>query len=162
MGEPSYTLITSRGAFFDALRQAFRNLPSQGGRQVFLSDLHFADWPLSEQEVVDALTQWAQPYRSLTLLASHYDDMARHHARWVAWRQRWTHVVSCRAADSEQVGDVPTQLLIPGQQVIRLVDRPSYRGSVSTAETDLVQAQEALDAVLQRSSDAFPATTLGL
>lgn len=162
MGEPSYTLITSRGAFFDAVRQALRNLNAQGGRQVFLSDLEFTDWPLSETEVVDTLTRWAQPHRGLTLLAGHYNDMARRQARWVAWRQHWTHVVSCRAADPEQVSDIPTQLLISGQQVIRLVDRQSHRGSISTAETDLLQAKEALDAVLQRSSDAFPATTLGL
>lgn len=163
MSDPaSYTLITSRSAFHEALRAAFHELASSTSRHVFLSDLDFADWPLNEPGVVEDLGRWARSHRSLTLLASHFDEVARRHARWVAWRQHWSHVVDCQAVDEADLPALQPLLLIPGQLVIRLVDRVAYRGSVSRAETDLVQAQEALDALLQRSAPSFPATILGL
>lgn len=163
MSEPvSYTLITSRNAFLEALRGAFRELADNPSRHVFLSDPDFADWPLNEPGVVEDLGRWAQSHRHLTLVASHFDEVARRHARWVAWRQHWSHVVACQAVDDADLTTLQPQFLIPGRLVIRLVDRASCRGSLSRAEADIVQAQEALDAILQRSTPSFPATLLGL
>jgi hypothetical protein len=162
MSDAAYTLITSRSAFHNALREAFRTLADAPARNVFLSDLDFADWPLNDAGVVDELTRWARPHRRLTLLAGHFDEFARRHARWVAWRRTWSHVVDCQAADEADLADVATQFLIPGVLVVRLVDRVAYRGSASRSEADLTQAQDLLDAILQRSQASFPATTLGL
>ena len=57
---------------------------------------------------------------------------------------------------------VPTILLAPGLLSVRLFDRLHYRGVASRETADAVQWREAIDAVLQRSEEAFPATTLGL
>jgi hypothetical protein len=162
MSDPSYSLITTRSAFQEALHSAFLSLPTLSCRQLFLSDPDFADWPLSDPKVIEALGQWAASHRSLTLLASHFEAFPRRHARWINWRQPWSHIVSCQAADEADVPQLLTQLFIPGQLVIRLVERPSFRGSVSREVADLAQAEEGFVELLQRSQASFPATTLGL
>jgi hypothetical protein len=160
--EPSYALITTRGEFHAALRAALKEVAEQGCREVWISDLDFADWPLSDADVLDSLTQWAQGHRHLTVLAQHFDDVVRRHPRWVEWRRQWSHIVECRANTELEAAQVPTMLLAPGVLALRLVDPVRYRGSVSHQAGDLVRCRESLDAVLQRSVETFPVTTLGL
>ena len=162
MTESTRRLITSRSEFHEALRQSFTDIAALGCRELLLSDADFTDWPLSDAIVLNSLTQWAAAHRKLTLLAPQFDDLARRHGRWVEWRRRWAHVVECRANTEVEADKVPTMLLAPGLLMVRLVDRLRYRGSVSTAASDLVLGREQLDALLQRSEETFPATTLGL
>lgn len=162
MNDSNVTLITSRSEFLDAVRSALREAADASARFVFLSDPDFAQWPLNEREVIDTLGQWAHSNRLLTLLAEHFDVVAQRHPRWVAWRRNWSHVVNCQQADAADSSHISTQLLVPGHVVVRLVDRAHYRGSVSRTAADLLEAQEAIDALLQRSESSFPVTTLGL
>lgn len=162
MSELNYTLITSRAQFVDAVRAGLKEAADQSSRTIVMSDPSFADWPLNERNTVEYLSRWAQSHRSLILLANDFDEFPRKHARWLAWRQNWSHVVNCRQADETDAQKLPTQLFIPGKLVVRLVDRVTCRGSVSRAEADLVQAKEAINDILDRAHDAFPVTTLGL
>ena len=162
MSESTHSLITSRGEFHEALRRAFAEIAATGCREVLLSDADFSDWPLSEAAVLERLTEWVAGHRKLTLLAAQFDDLARRHGRWVEWRRRWSHVVECRVNTELEAALVPTMLLAPGLVIVRLVDRVRYRGSSSNAVPDMVQAREQIDAVLQRSEESFPVTTLGL
>ena len=162
MSESKYKLILTRVEFHDALTAAFAEIAATGCREIFISDSDFADWPLSEATVLAHLTQWAQQHRKLTVLAQSFDEFARHHGRWVEWRRQWSHTVECRANLELEAAELPTMLLAPGLVVVRLVDPIRYRGSVSHEAADLVLSREALDAVLQRSDEAFPVTTLGL
>jgi hypothetical protein len=43
-----------------------------------------------------------------------------------------------------------------------MLDPEHYRATLSFQESDAIQARDSLDALLQRSEEAFPATTLGL
>ncbi len=162
MSTPSYTPITTRNAFQEALRSIFSSRQTLSCREIIFSDLDFADWPLSQPEVIAALSGWAAPQRKLTLLAGHFEAFPRHHARWITWRKPWSHIVHCQAANEADLTQLPTQLLIPGKLVLRLVERQSFRGGISLALIDVAQAQDSLVAILQRSQSAFPATTLGL
>ena len=162
MSELSPALITSRPEFIGAIHAALREADDQGGPAIVMSDPNFADWPLNERETVECLARWAQSHRSLTLLANDFAELPSRHARWAAWRQNWSHIVHCRQADGTDAPNLPIQLLIPGRLVVRLVDRVTYRGSVSRAAADLVQARDAINDILDRSHDAFPVTTLGL
>lgn len=155
-------MLTTRGEFIDALRSAFERVAAQGCREVFLSDVDFSAWPLGEVAVIEQLTRWAMAHRKLTLLACHYDDIVRRHPRWVTWRRQWSHVVECRSLDDLEPGAMPSMLLAPGVVTVRLFDAEHYRASVSTEVADALRARELLDALLQRSSEAFPASTLGL
>ena len=157
-----HSLITSRSEFHEAVRSAFAEAAVQGCREIWLCDVDYADWPLSEPAVVDHLTQWAKAYRKLTLIAQHFDEFPRRHSRWVAWRRTWSHVVECRTNAELEAGKMPTMLLAPGLVTVRLIDPVRYRGSVSRSPADAIQARELVDAVLQRSEEAFPVTSLGL
>lgn len=160
--EDKRTLIHSRDEFHDALRAAFTAAADAGCREIWICDDDFADWPLSERGVVEALTRWAQSHRSFTVIARNFDAITRKHSRWVEWRRVWSHVVQCRTNDEMEAGQMPTMLLAPGAASVRLVDPVHYRGSISREAADAIVWRETIEAVLQRSETAFPATTLGL
>lgn len=159
--EPS-GLITSRAEFQAALQQAFGSLASAGAREVWLCDEDFADWPLGERAVVERFTEWAASSRRLTVLARTFDVIARRHPRWVEWRRHWSHIVTCRTNVELATGEFPTVLLGAGVVSLRLSDTVRHRGRLSNDKGDEVRCKEQIDAVLQRSEDAFPATTTGL
>jgi len=156
------SLITSRAEFHAALRRAFELLAQQGAREVWLCDEDFADWPLGERAIVELLSQWAASNRKLTLIARHFDEVARRHPRWVAWRRDWSHIVSCRTQTELASGEFPTALLGLGTVSVRLSDAVHHRGRLSHERAEEVRCKEQIDAVLQRSEEAFPATTTGL
>lgn len=160
--EPTRAQIDTRGSFHDAVRGAFAEAALVGCREILLIDDDFADWPIGEREVIDDLTHWVQAHRSFTVVARSFDEIARRHARWVTWRRQFAHVVHCRTNNDLEAGQMPTILLAPGLLSVRLFDRVHYRGIASRETADAVQWREAIDAVLQRSAEAFPATTLGL
>jgi len=155
-------LITTRAEFQDALRQAFAEAASAGCRELWLSDHDFADWPLGERDVIERLTEWAASSRRLTLLANSFDEVARRHPRWVTWRRQWSHIVSCRANTELEAGEVPALLIASGTVTVRLSDTVHHRGRVAHDRAEELRCKELIDAVLQRSEEAFPATSTGL
>jgi hypothetical protein len=162
MSDDMFRLIGTRLEFQDAVREALAEAARTGCRELWLADEDFADWPLGERAVVEQLTQWAQAHRRMTLVARHFDELVRRHARWTEWRRQWSHVVECRSFEDAEVGEIPTLLLADGQACVRLVDRVRFRGSVSRDTAELVRMREWIDAVSQRSVVAFPPTILGL
>ncbi len=162
MSTEAASLITSRAEFHAALRHAFEKLASSGAREVWFTDEDFADWPLGDLATIDLLQQWAASNRKLTLVARHFDDVARRHPRWVAWRRSWSHIVSCRTNTELATGEFPSILLGLGTVSVRLVDNVHIRGRLSYDAADELRCRETVDAVLQRSEEGFPSTTTGL
>jgi peptidyl-tRNA hydrolase len=157
-----YRRFESRHDFQEAVRAAFEFAAEQGSRELWLCDTDYADWPLGERAVVEALTRWAYGHRRLVVLASSFDEIVRRHARWVQWRREWAHIVECRSIEQLPPQQVPRLWLAPGQHLVRLLDPLHYRGVVENHGVDLVAAHEALNEMLQLSVDTFPAHTLGL
>ena len=155
-------LITSRTGFIDALTTAFAAVATAPCRELWLCDEDFADWPLGSVETIEHLTRWASGSRRLVLLARGFDEVARRHPRWVRWRRDWSHIVACRSNDEFAVGEFPSVLLASELTTVRLSDRQHWRGRASWSAAERIQCKEILDAVSQRSLDAFPATTTGL
>jgi hypothetical protein len=155
-------LITSRNEFLDALRFSFEEVADKGSREIWLCDNDFADWPLGERAVVEQLQRWALSSRKLTLMARTFDEVARRHARWVEWRRNWSHIVSCRTNTELGTGEFPTLFVAYGTVSVRLADATHHRGRLSHEKADEQRCKELLDVVLQRSEEAFPATTTGL
>ena len=87
---------------------------------------------------------------------------ARRHPRFTEWRRTWSHVVDCRLLDEADALQPPVLLLAQALVTVRLVDPVRPRGSLSREAGDLLRNRELVDAVLQRSSEGFPATILGL
>ncbi len=159
---PSHRIIESRGEFHEVLRDAFVKIADAGCREVFISDTDFADWPISERGVIEQLTRWAYAHRKLVMLAQNFDDMPRRHPRFTEWRRQWAHVIQCRSLAETVPGELPGLFLAPGCITVKLLDPVRYRASISESEADAIRARDTFDALLQRSEEAFPATTLGL
>lgn len=154
--------ITSRAEFSEAIRSALAQAAEVGANEIFLVDPTFADWPLGERDVVASLTRWVDSRRRLTLMAHSFDELARRHLRFVEWRRQWAHVVQCRSDDELEAEQIPSLLVVPGVVCVRLLDRVRHRGTVSGRPIEQVECRDIVDALLQRSVEAFPVTTLGL
>jgi hypothetical protein len=122
----------------------------------------FADWPLNDPVLIDALVRWGFAHRKLTMLAHHFDEVVRRHPRWVQWRRQWAHIVECRELPELEPQRVPSLFLAPGLISVKLVDSSHFRGLVTSDPADLIQVRESIEAVLQRSTPGFPAVVTGL
>ena len=162
MDAPTYRQVLSRAEFHEALRSALGQAADAGAREIWLCDVNFADWPLSERAVIDNLTRWAHSRRRLTLLAHDFEEIGRRHGRWTEWRRQWSHVVHCRTNEELEAAEFPTICLVSDVVSVRLFDAVHHRGVASREAGDALTCREAIDAVSQRSTEAFPATTLGL
>ena len=162
MSDTESQLITSRSGFHEAVRHGFAEAAAAGCPEIWLCDADFADWPLGERAVVEHLTRWAGAQRRLTLVASHFDEVARRHARWVEWRRNWAHVVQCCTSAEIERGRFPCAMLGSGCFSLTLFSPEHHRGRVSRDAADLRRCRESIDAVLQHSVACFPAATTGL
>lgn len=154
--------IDGRTDFQTAVREALAEVAQAGCKELFLVDRHFADWPLGTAEVVDSLTRWAFAHRKLTMVAERFDEVARGQARFVRWRVQYAHVIDCRAAHEDDARDLPTLLVAPGLLTLRLVDPVRFRGYLDHTPAEWIRWRDQIDAIAQRSTESFPASTLGL
>ncbi|MFN3571116.1 MAG: hypothetical protein ACK4VX_12620 [Polaromonas sp.] len=150
--------FAGRSEFAELVRQSFAAAAAQGWREIILCDATFEDWPLGERVVAQSLNDWAASGRKLTMLAQDYAEVIRRHARFVTWRRTWSHIVECRGHAS---GDLPSVFWSPGWAFERL-DLVHSTGVAGSEAGRRVALRERLAEKLQRSSPAFPATTLGI
>jgi hypothetical protein len=150
-----------REAFAQQVRDALACAAREGWREIVLSDASFADWPLGERAVAESLQAWSRTGRRCILLARRYDAVLRSHARFVAWRRTWAHIVEARGCASADPLELPSAIWSPHWALHR-VDPDRSTGFCGSEPDRRVALREALDAWLQKSSPAFPATTLGL
>lgn len=122
----------------------------------------FADWPLDEPAVLDALTQWLRPAgRRLSLLARDYDAVQRRLPRFAAWRRPWVHrIAAWRLADDQQPAE--PAWLWSRTAGVRWHDNVHWRGLLVHDRAALVQWREQTDAWLQHSEASWPVSPLGL
>ncbi|MFT4267788.1 MAG: hypothetical protein QM586_11315 [Xenophilus sp.] len=148
-------------AFGRHVHAALAAAAGRGWSEIVLSDPDFADWPLGERAVVEALQAWAAGGRSLKMLAHRFDVFERRHARFVHWRRLWDHVVQCRALPHLPAGEVPSGLWTPGWFLSR-IDLGRSRGVCGAAAADRAALRRRLDGCLQAGRPAFPASVPGL
>lgn len=147
--------------FAELIRLALATAAAQGWREIVLSDPDFEEWPLGERAVAQALNDWARTGRKFTMLAENYEALPRRHARFVTWRQTWSHLVECRKTEATPAGSLSSALWSPGWVFERL-DLPRCIGMAGSEAARRVALKECLNEYLLNSSAAFPATTLGL
>lgn len=150
-----------REAFRQHVRDALACAAREGWREIILSDADFHDWPLGERAVIDSLGDWARSGRSLVMLARSYDDVMRHHARFVTWRRTWAHIIDCRRCAKADPSELPSVLWSPGW-VLRRLDTERSAGVCSADPEARLLTRESLKEWLGQSSPGFPASTLGL
>ena len=159
-------LISGPTAYAQALRQAIITACEQGCREMRWLDESFVDWPLSDPEVLAALTTWARRPRCLHLMAAQYDEVRLRHPLFVRWRLQFGHCVQARAFEvgASRAGLVAALLAVGAGSTlsVRLFDAKHCGASVSLLAADGFRIRERFDALAQRSSESFAATTLGL
>lgn len=147
--------------FADLVRQALQVAAAQGWREIIWCDPDFADWPLGERVVAQALHDWSSSGRKLTLLAANYDAVLGRHARFVTWRRAWSHLVECRKSAAASASSLPSALWSP-VWVFERLDPARSTGIAGPEAARRLALRERLAEKLQRSSPAFAATTLGI
>lgn len=152
--------FAGRQAFAGLIRQALLAAAQQGWGSLLLSDPDFADWPLGERPVIEALNAWAGRGRHLQLLARDYTPLRLQHPRFVQWRVTWSHLVEAQQY-AGAAADLPSAIWSP-VWVLERVDLPRCMGSSGADPARRVALRERLDRAWQQGSPGFPATTLGL
>ena len=150
-----------RTEFSELVRRALATAAAQGWREIILCDPDFEDWPLGERAVAQALNDWSRRGGRLTMLAGNYDTVLKQHARFVTWRQTWSHAVECRKSARLSAGSLPSALWSPGWMFERL-NLAHSTGVAGSEAGRRVFLKERLSERLLGSSPAFPATVLGL
>lgn len=158
-------VVDTREEVQQMLRQVLQRSAADGGRELFWLADDFADWPLSDPLLLDALQRWALPHRKLHLLSVDYETLRRAHPRFVQWRQLHDHVVTARAYEPTELelsAPSPTGVVLaPGLLVFR--QWSSVRASLSLGSArEEALTREWFDAIQQRSADSFASSTLGL
>ena len=161
--QPLPPTIQTRADFAAAIHWAVRAAAERGARQMVWVDPDFADWPLNEPALHEALAAWlATPRRRLLLLAEHYDVMPQRHPRFVAWRRNWSHAIEPRVQADDESGGLPTLLIDDGPVFVQLLDRVRWRGRCALDKHQASHWREQIDALLQRSPPGFAVSQLGL
>ncbi|MDR0478621.1 MAG: hypothetical protein LBH31_02200 [Burkholderiaceae bacterium] len=133
---PAEGWFEGRYAGRETFRQLLRDGLAAAARdrvpELILSDPDFVDWPLGERAVVDVLNDWAlsDAQCKITMLAAHYDEMARQHALFVRWRVQWAHRIECRRWNEGDPLALPSLLWTP-QWTLRRDDEERCAGLAS-------------------------------
>jgi hypothetical protein len=147
--------------FRQLVRDALAAGAREGWREIILCDAGFGDWPLGERAVVESLAAWSQSGRKCILLARHWDEVVRRHARFVSWRRAWSHIIDARACPSADPLDLASALWTPGW-VMERRDLQSSRGFSGSEPARRLALREKLNEWLSKSTPSFAAVTLGL
>ena len=160
---PDLPVIDSRTGFVQALQWGFHTAIAQGARRLLCVDANFADWPLDDPALLQALTAWLRlPQRRLVLLARSYDGVARRSPRFDGWRANFAHAIEAWQPPEDLARDLPALLTCDGAVTVHLVDAVHWRGRTALDSRRARQWCEDIDVVLQRSERAFAVRTLGL
>jgi hypothetical protein len=150
-----------RLAFQQQVRAALALAAREGAREIVLCDVDFESWPLHEQEVAQSLHAWAKAGGQARLLACRWGLVQRHHARFVDWRRTWSHVIEARSCPKADPDSFPGLLWTPGW-VVQRHDPVRLTGWAGADTRQLERSAGSLQALWNRATPAFPATTLGL
>ena len=153
--------LEGRQAFADLVRQAMVCAAREGWTHMILSDPDFADWPLGERVVIDALQAWAGRGRHIQFMARDFGPLRQLHPRLVQWRVTWSHLVQAHACTSLVGTELPSAIWSPGWTLERLDSlRCTLVASVDARRR--LALKERLDTCWAMGSPSFAATTLGL
>ena len=151
--------FNGRNEFAASIRLMLAHAAEQNWQEIILCDPDFADWPLAEREVFASLQDWSKSGRSMVILAEHYRHIEAKHARFVQWRQQWSHIVQAYALAPEH--KAISVILTPNFCLQRL-DIEGCHGLVSDDASMRQGIREVLSELRHKASGAFAATRLGL
>lgn len=147
--------------FAQLVRDALAAAAREGWRELLLSDPRFTDWPLGERAVAQSLTDWSSSGRKCILLARRWDEARFRHARFVTWRQTWSHIIDARACPSADEFELPSAIWSPAW-VLHRRDPVRSTGFCGREPERRIELRQQIDEWLRRSAASFPAGIAGL
>ena len=153
--------FSGRSEFQQCVRDALERAAREGWPQIIFSDANFEDWPLGERAVAQALQDWSKSGRRFTMLAKNFAEVSLRHARFVAWRRTWAHIIECWACPDAVLTDFPSAIWTPAWALRRL-DAERSTGWTTDDPARRVQLRETLREWQRKSTPGFPSSTLGL
>lgn len=153
--------LQGRSTFVQAVRDALQTAAREGWNELILADANFADWPLGERVVAEALQDWSRTGRRFVLLATDYSGMQRLHPRFVKWRQTWDHIIECRSCRGTDALAFPSVFWSPAW-VMQRIDVERDVLVCDNAASRRVTLRQLLDECRRDSTPGFPASVLGL
>ncbi len=145
-----------------AWQQAIKALLSDPGAEISMYSPDFSDWPLSRAEVVAALDAWghARHRPCVRMLARHFDIVQRDAPRFVQWRTRFAHLITCHVIPEEFAA--PQECLLLRNRGLLALPSQTFRLGLWCSEASLRAAVGLFDQAWQQSEPGFPAQALGL
>lgn len=161
---PSFARFTNQQEFVEMYCLCMIEACESEANQLILCDTNFANWPLSNQEVLNAMQKWAAALSNLRImdvLCLTYDILAKEHDAWVRWRRQWEHRVRCGSVDAVLEESIPS--IFWSEHCVLVLNQPElFQGFVSNDRQRVVRWRAQLDTFLRNSQPAFPVTVLGL
>jgi len=163
MSDAALPPLLMRADFAAALAWCVERASAGHAHRLVFCDPDFLDWPLDDPALLDALGAWLRlPQRRLVLLAGSFDELQRRRPRFVAWRRTYAHAVEPLSPADDLAPELPTLVLDDGALCLHLIDKRLWRGRITLESPRARVWNDRIDAILQRSEPAFPATSLGL
>ena len=155
--------IDTRAGFRQAVLDALAAALERGAREMWWVDASFAAWPLDDPALIESLDRWVHlPQRRLQLFTHDFTALARAHPRFVQWRRHWSHCVLGRRPLDIEPAAIETLLLTDAATLLVLHDPSRFRGVLSQSGIEAGQARLRVDAITQRSEEAFTTVVLGI
>lgn len=153
--------LSGRSAFTQAVRDGLQAAVREGWGELILCDANFADWPLGERAVVEALQAWSSRGRRFVMVAMDYSGFPRLHPRFVKWRQTWDHIIECRLSRATDELAFPSVFWGPAW-VMQRIDVERDVLVCDSAASRRMELRQLLDECRRDSAPGFPASVLGL
>lgn len=153
--------LQGRSVFVQAVRDTLQVAAREGWNELIVCDANFADWPLGERAVVEALQAWSRGGRRFVMLAADYSGLPRQHARFVKWRQTWDHIIECRVCRATDALAFPSIFWSPAW----VMQRIDIERDVLVCDREAgrrITLRQLLDECRRDSAPGFPASVLGL
>ncbi len=153
----------TRAGYHQALQAALQQALDERAREMWWMDRDFAEWPLSSDDWIHTLAQWLKlPGRRITLLAADFGVIERVHGRFVRWRRDWSHCVHGRRPLEMEAASMRSVYADDAGTAVALHDPARFAGWADHRGTECAEMRRYIDAVLQRSEEAFPSLVLGV
>ncbi len=155
---PTETIISGIGAW----QQAIAELLSSPGLSVSMYSPDYADWPLNQIELINALNAWGLQgkHPGIRMLARRFDLVQRDQARFTQWRLRFSYRIDCRELPENLPAPVES-LLTPDRGLVA-IPSDTHRRAAMCSSGRLHAAFEQFDQAWALSNAGFPAHVLGL
>lgn len=153
--------LQGRIAFEEAVRVSIEQAARRGWEQLCLMDSDFADWPLGERRIQEALLSWSRKGRRMVIMATNFDCLIATHHRFVNWRRQWAHIIECWHCPQADPAHFPSLVLAPEWSLQR-VDKLKCLCHASVDNERIENLEELREYWLAKSSPGFPAKVLGL